>query len=126
MITYNLKTRKMAVFAEMGKPPPQKLVVEMTGKEFSYTMAQVKAMDPTVRMMADVLSMMGSGGGELRGEYPIPDMTIDTHADLTWDQVHEMVTGIEEGVGEWVDQWKFIFEKKIGTFLMLAVAKEYA
>ncbi|MBP8125779.1 MAG: hypothetical protein KAZ26_24230 [Caldilineaceae bacterium] len=85
MITYNLKTRKVAVFAEMGTPPPQKLVMEMTGKEFSYTMAQVKAMDPSVRMMADVLSMMGSGGGHLKGEYPIPDMTIDTHADLTWD-----------------------------------------
>lgn len=68
MITYNLKTRKVAVFTEMGTPPPQKLVVEMTGKEFSYTMDQVKAMDPSVRMMADVLSMMGSGGGCLKGE----------------------------------------------------------
>ena len=125
MITYNLKTRKVAVFAEMGTPPPQKLVMEMKGKEFSYTMAQVKAMDPSVKFMAEVLSM-GGGGGSLTGEYPIPDITMDTHADLTWDQVHEMVTGIEEAVGKWADAGIKEFEKGIGKFLMLAVAKEYA
>ena len=125
MITYNLKTRKVAVFAEMGAPPPQKLVLEMTGKEFSYTMAQVKAMDPSVELMAEVLSM-GHGGGQLRGQYPIPDITMDTHADLTWDQVHEMITGLEQVFGEWTDAWIKEFEKGIGKFLMLAVAKEYA
>lgn len=51
---------------------------------------------------------------------------MDTHADLTWDQVHELVTDIEEAVGKWTDAWIKKFEKGIGTFLMLAVAKKYA
>ncbi len=37
-----------------------------------------------------------------------------------------MVTGIEESVEKWTDAWIKEFEKGIGKFLMLAVAKQYA